>query len=91
MYTCTSTHVDDRSTLPRLLELYVSGQITETSWSRLMGVFDDHTLSKPEREALATFYSQAVGELGPDKVNMPKPHETLDLLTETRLTDMPVS
>jgi hypothetical protein len=74
------------SVLRTLFLRYVSGEISEISWSEFMSAFDTVNASSDEREAFARFYNDAVHDLGADKVRVPKQEELEELLSATRVS-----
>lgn len=67
-----------------LLARYLSGEVAESFWNRLMRVLDSGKASYDERIALAAFAEDAAAELGTGAVELPKPKELDTLLTDIR-------
>lgn len=54
-----------------LFSRFVSGQISETSWTRMMSILDEGETTRDERFALMNFLSDACFDLGPEAVEVP--------------------
>ena len=74
----------DQPALSRLFKLYVSGRIDETPWKQLMQVLDASEATGHEREALAGFFADAVTELEPNMLKLPRAEEASEFLTLMR-------
>ena len=72
------------SNLQALFTHYITGQINDTSWDALMHTFDADVATQQEREAIATFYRDALRERDAFVAPMPKLDEVKDLLFSTR-------
>lgn len=72
------------SAFPVLLAHYMHGDINDSMWSRLMGLFDADGVTAPERMAFARFVNDLVAEAGEKSLYLPKEEEVKDLLSETR-------
>lgn len=70
--------------MPLLFARYVAGQIDDPFWDQFMSVLDANGTPAEERVALATFFNDAVAELGPDGVKMPVEAEVKELIEEVR-------
>ena len=82
-------HPAPRHVLPAhtlLFARYVAGQIAEPAWQHISSVFDGEVASPVERDAFATFLSDACSELGPDALNVPRLEEVEEILTFSRLS-----
>lgn len=82
----TTTRYGRPAVLPGLFLRYVTGDITEASWNAFMDALDTCDASRQEREAFARFYNDALSDLGPDAVRVPKLDELSDLIRTTRLS-----
>lgn len=67
-----------------LFARYVTGQIKESSWRQITRVFDAEVASHDERDAFASFISDAWNEVGPDSLDVPRLEEVEEMLTFTR-------
>ena len=80
MHTTLSTgHVSFRT----LLASYLTGQIGERAWQKLMKTFDATKVTTKERLAYARFMSDFVTE-GSVKLNVPAPEELEELFDNIR-------
>ena len=71
--------------LSLLLKRYMSGQIADPSWNKLMSVFDDEGVTWSERMALAGFLNDVLEDPQRLNVNIPKLDEVQALLSATRM------
>jgi hypothetical protein len=72
------------SSLEHLLVHYMSGEIADPSWERIMETFDHEGVTSFERMAFARFMSEVVAEGKGRELNVPKPEELDELLGEIR-------
>jgi len=72
------------SSLEHLLAHYMSGEIADSSWERIMETFDHEGVSSFERMAFARYMSEVVAESQGRELNVPKPDELEELLGEIR-------
>lgn len=67
-----------------LFARYLAGQIPDAAWQQIMNILDAEGTSMEERVALASFLSDACGEVGPESVKVPRLEEVEDFVTLTR-------
>ena len=67
--------------LVRLLAHYVAGDISDAAWRRITNLLDA-AAAAPHREALARFLEDALRDLGPGNVKLPKVDEAEELISE---------
>ena len=74
------------SFLPDLFVHYITGHITELSWSRLTQAldFDAGETTSEERMAMAAFFDDAALEGDIEDFDLPDADEVKDLLSEMR-------
>ena len=82
----TSFSIDSGSSFSALLARYMNGQIAERSWKKLMKTFDLAGVSSLERMAFARFMNEILADGDTDQLNVPKPAEMEELLSETRVS-----
>ena len=68
-----------------LLARYMNGQIAETAWKKLMGVFDAEGVTSDERMAYARFMNELLAERQKSAVSIPARDEMTDLLAHVRV------
>lgn len=72
--------------LPSLFARYLTGEITDSSWRRIMSVLDEAAATEHERVALASFLNDAWVDLGPEEIEVPALRDVEDLVSMTRQT-----
>ncbi len=82
----TSFSLDSGSSFSALLARYMNGQIAERSWKKLMKTFDLAGVSSLERMAFARFMNEILADGDTDQLNVPKPAEMEELLSEIRVS-----
>ncbi len=73
-----------KSGLVHLLYHYISGDVARPFMDRVMRLLDASDATTHERTALAAFMDDAVKDLGPDELKLPRLKELEALLAETR-------
>lgn len=68
----------------QLFVRHLTGQLADGAWTQFVNAYDTVDASPAERIAYAAFLNDAVCDLGPDAVPVPKPEEVDDVLTCTR-------
>lgn len=73
-----------RAVFPMLFARYVSGQIADAVWAQIMSVIDADGTTEQERTALTAWVHDALEDLGPQVLKLPKVDEVQDLLVAMR-------
>ena len=68
----------------QLFVRYINGQIADASWMHVMNAFDADDVTPQERQALASFFRDALVDLGAEAVEVPRQEEVPTLLAELR-------
>ncbi|ARA94196.1 hypothetical protein AWN76_014225 [Rhodothermaceae bacterium RA] len=76
--------VSTTALFPLLFARYVTGQIADAVWTQIMSVIDADGTTQQERTALTAWVYDALEDLGPQGLNLPKVDEVADLLGATR-------
>lgn len=61
----------EATALSRLFASYVTGEISDVSWTSMMSLLDESGANAEERLALASFFSDACTDLGASAVKVP--------------------
>lgn len=61
---------------------YVAGRIDDPVWREIMKILDADATPEGDREALANFLGDALRELGPEAVRVPRMEEVREMLTD---------
>lgn len=73
-----------RSAPLTLFARLLGGQLPAAVWARFVQAYDDAVATSEERTAYAAFLDDALRDLGPGAVALPKAEELTDLLACTR-------
>jgi hypothetical protein len=72
------------SSFSMLFARYVNGQINENAFKKMMHTFDSARINRTERLAFARFMNDMISE-GRGGLNVPRPEEAEDILTDMRV------